>query len=270
MSSMSSHDTDMPVEQQHRYSGSQPADMGYESEDEQASVLDEDVVVIETYDAVDNRDPDASEHRETSPGTIWSAPASGPAETVTGEQSAEDAAEAVAPETTETKTAMHESAASDGAASESAPSEAESPAPETESAAPETTAPADVTPETVARASTAPDTTGSALADNRQVSAWRATGAPGADVGQWSEIKAMFVDDPGESVKRASGMVERAMENLTISLRDRQESLASWQENDATGTEELRNALRGYQSLFDQLDGMSDRFRTAPDRMGRA
>ena len=231
MSSMSSHDTDVPVEQQHRYSGAQPADIGHESEDEQASVLDEDVVVIETYDPVDDRDLDATEHREASPGTIWSAAASGPAEAMTGEQSAGEAAEAVAPETTYPRTAMHESAASDGAAPESAPSEAESPAPETESPA---------------------------------------TGAPRADAGQWSEIKAMFVDDPGESVKRASGMVERAMENLMISLRDRQESLASWQENDATGTEELRNALRGYQSLFDQLDGMSDRFRTAPDRMGRA
>jgi hypothetical protein len=221
MSSMSSHDTDVPVEQQHRYSGAQPADIGHESEDEQASVLDEDVVVIETYDPVDDRDLDASEHREASPGTIWSAAASGPAEAMTGEQSAGEAAEAVAPET-------------------------------------------------VVPASTAPDTTGSALADNRQFSGWPATGAPRADAGQWSEIKAMFVDDPGESVKRASGMVERAMENLMISLRERQESLASWQENDATGTEELRNALRGYQSLFDQLDGMSDRFRTAPDRMGRA
>jgi hypothetical protein len=230
MSSMSSHDTDVPVEQ-HRYSGAQPADIGHESEDEQASVLDEDVVVIETYDAVDDRDPDASEHREASPGTIWSAAASGPAEAMTGEQSAGDAAEAVAPETTYRNTAMHETTASDGAASESAPSEAESPAPETESPA---------------------------------------TGAPGADAGQWSEIKAMFVDDPGESVKRASGMVERAMENLMISLRHRQESLGSWQEDDAAGTEELRNALRGYQSLFDQLDGMSDRFRTAPDRVGRA
>jgi hypothetical protein len=217
MSSMSSHDTDVPVEQQHRYSGAQPADIGHESEDEQASVLDEDVVVIETYDPVDDRDLDASEHREASPGTIWSAAASGPAEAMTGEQSAGGAAEAVPPETTSPRTAMHESA--------------ESPTPETESPA---------------------------------------TGAPRADAGQWSEIKAMFVDDPGESVKRASGMVERAMENLMISLRDRQESLASWQENDATGTEELRNALRGYQSLFDQLDGMSDRFRTAPDRMGRA
>jgi hypothetical protein len=270
MSSISSHDTDVPVEQQHRYSGAQPADIGHESEDEQASVLDEDVVVIETYDAVDDRDPNASEHREASPGTIWSAAASGPAEAMTGQQSAGEAAEAVAPEMTYPKTAMHESAASDGAASESAPSEAESPAPETESAAPEPTAPADVAPETVVPASTAQDTTGSALADNRPFSGSPATGAPGADAGQWSEIKAMFVDDPGESVKRASGMVERAMENLMISLRDRQESLASWQENDATGTEELRNALRGYQSLFDQLDGVSDRFRTAPDRMGRA
>jgi hypothetical protein len=90
------------------------------------------------------------------------------------------------------------------------------------------------------------------------------------DEGQWSEIKAMFVDDPGESVKRASGMVERALEHLMSSVRELQDSLASWQAHGSTGTEELRNALRGYQSLFDQLDGMSDRFRAGRDRVGSA
>jgi hypothetical protein len=165
---MSSHDTGVPVEPEARYAGSHRIDNGDESEDEQASLVEEDVVVIETYDAADDGDPDAPEHG--------------------------DSAETVAPETAPVR----------------------------------------------------------------------------MDEGQWSEIKAMFVDDPGESVKRASGMVERALEHLMSSVRKRQDSLASWQTHDATGTEELRNALRGYQSLFDQLDGMSDRFRAGRDRVGSA
>src|SRR5690348_12302301 len=72
-----------------------------------------------------------------------------------------------------------------------------------------------------------------------------ATGAA-ADSQHWSEIKAMFVDDPGESVKLASGLVERAIEDLVTSLRDRQNSLASWESGDDSDTEGLRNVLRSY------------------------
>jgi hypothetical protein len=205
MSSMSSHDTGVPVEEQHPYSGSRRADVDDQSKDDQANAVDEDVVVIETRDAVDDRDPDAFDHREASPGTIWSAADSGPAEAMAEEPSAGDPA------------------ASGALAAESLAEEPES-----------------------------------------------ATGRPAADAVQWSEIKAMFVDDPGDSVKRASGLVERAMEDLMSSLRERQESLGSWQANDASGTEELRNALRGYQSLFDEIDGMSSRFRPGPERLGSA
>jgi hypothetical protein len=224
MSSMSSHDTGAPVEPQDRYSGSHRIDDGDEPGDEQANLADEDVVVIETYDAADDGDQDAPEHSEAAPRTVWSAASSGPAEALPEEPHAGESAEAVAPEPTDPSAPVHGNTAADTAA--------------LGSAAPE---PAPV----------------------------------GMDAGQWSEIKAMFVDDPGESVKRASGMVERAMEHLMSSVRERQESLASWQAHDATGTEELRteelrNALRGYQSLFDQLDGMSDRFRAEPDRVGSA
>jgi len=92
--------------------------------------------------------------------------------------------------------------------------------------------------------------------------------ASGNGAERWSEIKAIFVDDPGESVKLASAMVERAMENLMTALRERQDSLASWQANDtAADTEELRKALRSYQSLFDELDGVSGHFRAGQDRV---
>src|SRR5262245_27177625 len=93
-------------------------------------------------------------------------------------------------------------------------------------------------------------------------------GSPGNGAERWSEIKAIFVDDPGESVKLASAMVERAIENLMTALRERQNSLPSWQANDrAADTEELRKALRSYQSLFDELDGVSGQFGAGQDRV---
>ena len=76
----------------------------------------------------------------------------------------------------------------------------------------------------------------------------------------WSEIKALFVDDPAASVQRASALVGRAVEDFMASLRQRQDSLGGWQEGDATGTEEMRTALRGYHSLFNQLEQMSGQF----------
>jgi hypothetical protein len=87
------------------------------------------------------------------------------------------------------------------------------------------------------------------------------------DAQQWSEIKAMFVDDPGESVKLASGLVEQAIENLVSSLRQRQESLSSWESGNASDTEGLRNVLRSYRSLFDQLDGISNQVGSGHQRV---
>jgi hypothetical protein len=87
------------------------------------------------------------------------------------------------------------------------------------------------------------------------------------DAQQWSEIKAMFVDDPGESVKLASGLVEQAIENLVSSLRQRHDSLSSWESGDASDTEGLRNVLRSYRSLYDQLDGMSSQVGSGHQRV---
>jgi hypothetical protein len=94
-------------------------------------------------------------------------------------------------------------------------------------------------------------------ADDTDVSTGGASGAAGGGTERWSEIKALFVDEPGESVQAASEMVDRAIENLMSALRQRQESMASWEADGSADTEELRNALRDYQRLFDQLDQMS-------------
>ncbi len=67
---------------------------------------------------------------------------------------------------------------------------------------------------------------------------------------RWSEILAMFVDDPRGSVKLAAGLVDQAVEDLVASVRQRQATLAAaWQDTDA-GTEALRGALRDYRAFW--------------------
>jgi len=88
--------------------------------------------------------------------------------------------------------------------------------------------------------------------------------AAGGGAERWSEIKAMFVDDPRASVNRASGLAERAIEDLTAAVRKRHDWLSSYWQNadDATATEQLRRALQGYRALFEQLDQMFSQFVT--------
>jgi hypothetical protein len=90
--------------------------------------------------------------------------------------------------------------------------------------------------------------------------------------GQWSEIKAMFVDDPRASVNLASGLVDQVIEDLAAAVRKRHDRLfSSWQNaDDATGTEQLRRAFQGYQDLYEQLDQMSGRFVTERATASRA
>jgi len=88
------------------------------------------------------------------------------------------------------------------------------------------------------------------------------SGATAGGAGQWSEIKAMFVDDPRASVNLASGLVDQAIEDLAAAVRKRHDRLSSsWQNaGDATDTEQLRRAFQGYRDLFEQLDQMSGQF----------
>jgi RecA/RadA recombinase len=69
----------------------------------------------------------------------------------------------------------------------------------------------------------------------------------------WSEIQAMFVDDPRASIERAAGLVDDRVEALIQSVRERQRSMQSaWRADDA-GTEELRVALQHYRSFWNTL-----------------
>jgi hypothetical protein len=76
-----------------------------------------------------------------------------------------------------------------------------------------------------------------------------AQSAPQSDR-RWREIQAMFVDDPRDSVQRASDLIDTAIEEFLAAIRQRQAALASsWQNRDAD-TEALRSALKDYRALW--------------------
>jgi hypothetical protein len=67
---------------------------------------------------------------------------------------------------------------------------------------------------------------------------------------EWSEVLAMFVDDPRGSVAEASAIVDEAINAFIAAARGRQASLAaSWQAEN-TDTEQLRMALREYRTFW--------------------
>ncbi|MFF2550204.1 hypothetical protein ACFVUS_04355 [Nocardia sp. NPDC058058] len=72
--------------------------------------------------------------------------------------------------------------------------------------------------------------------------------------GQWREVQTMFVDDPRDAVTRADKLVEGGIQALVDSFAQRRHALEQrWHEEKGSDTEELRQALRGYRDLFDQL-----------------
>lgn len=95
--------------------------------------------------------------------------------------------------------------------------------------------------------------------------------SPGtADTERWSEIQAMFVDDPRGSVQQAADLADAAIKEFVSSLRQRLTSLASsWQAVD-TGTEKLRGALRDYRAFWAVVRDMRAAGRVAGGPAGRA
>lgn len=81
-------------------------------------------------------------------------------------------------------------------------------------------------------------------------------GAPDTDKlrEQWREVQTTFVDDPRDAVTRADDLVSGALQQLTDGYAQRLQELESrWSSDNDTDTEALRQALRGYRDLFDQL-----------------
>jgi hypothetical protein len=70
---------------------------------------------------------------------------------------------------------------------------------------------------------------------------------------EWSEVLAMFVDDPRGSVTEASAIVDEAINTFIAAARGRQASLAaSWQARDSD-TEQLRMALQDYRTFWTSM-----------------
>ena len=70
---------------------------------------------------------------------------------------------------------------------------------------------------------------------------------------RWAAIQATFVDDPRGSVVAAAELVTETIAALVASAEQRERGLRGEWERDGVDTEGLRNTLRSYRGLLDQL-----------------
>ncbi len=70
----------------------------------------------------------------------------------------------------------------------------------------------------------------------------------------WARIQSSFVDDPRQSVSQAADLVGQVTTSLVTAVQEREQTLrGSWENQDGTDTEHLRNALRDYRAFFELL-----------------
>ncbi|MFI7704677.1 hypothetical protein [Nonomuraea sp. NPDC049480] len=82
---------------------------------------------------------------------------------------------------------------------------------------------------------------------------------------RWRDLQASFVDDPGEAVQRADGLVGEVVESLTSSLTSRTNALRDrWKDTATPDTEQLRLALRDYRTVLERLLALSSHQSTQP------
>jgi hypothetical protein len=70
---------------------------------------------------------------------------------------------------------------------------------------------------------------------------------------RWATIQSAFVDDPRGSVTSAADMVTEVIATVVASAQERESGLRGEWDRDGVDTEDLRNALRSYRALLDQL-----------------
>ena len=72
-------------------------------------------------------------------------------------------------------------------------------------------------------------------------------------VARWQEIQAGFVDEPRRAVQDADALVVDMMDRLARMLATEREQLESLGETGKVSTEDLRQGLRRYRTLFERL-----------------
>ena len=72
-------------------------------------------------------------------------------------------------------------------------------------------------------------------------------------VARWQEIQAGFVDEPRRAVQDADALVVDMMDQLARMLASEREQLESLGETGKVSTEDLRQGLRRYRTLFERL-----------------
>ncbi len=124
----------------------------------------------------------------------------------------------------------------------------------------------DTTTMTDPAAGTAPDATTSAVPVATPAAATPAAATqpgdaellPANDVDQyqtdWRTVQSGFVDDPAGAVRDADALVGRLVDTITSRIAERRSALSA-QRSDDSGehTEQLRQALRDYRTMFQQL-----------------
>jgi hypothetical protein len=70
---------------------------------------------------------------------------------------------------------------------------------------------------------------------------------------RWAAIQSTFVDDPRGAVAAAADLVTEAIAALVASAQERESGLRGEWNRDGVDTEKLRNTLRSYRGLLDEL-----------------
>ena len=71
---------------------------------------------------------------------------------------------------------------------------------------------------------------------------------------RWNEIQAKFVDEPRASVSEADALVSEVIQQILQKFNNEVHSLESqWNKGDDISTEDLRQVLQHYRSIFNHL-----------------
>ena len=72
--------------------------------------------------------------------------------------------------------------------------------------------------------------------------------------GRWRDIQVRFVDEPQGAVQEADGLVAELMQRLAAGFaNERQRLEGEWERGEEVSTEDLRQALQHYRSVFKRL-----------------